>query len=317
MSRLIPRLILLRLIQDSYKNPDQVTWPQLFRMTGYGNPDKTMVTLHRDRGWVQVRRGCTALRPIAWGRLLIGLWLGIGLIACGPLPGIETGAYHYQQPSPDGIGKIYMGREIAQVMGHEGAYWLERPSRELSERPQGAVDALDLPPDAVVADIGAGTGYMTQRLAAAVPQGRVLAVDAQPEMVALLQARIAESGLTQVEPIQGTQEDPHLPAATVDLALMVDAYHEFEFPREMMNHIVSALKPGGQVVLAEYRAENPLILIKRLHKMSEAQVRWELESVGLRWVKTDESLPQQHLLFFEKPRVMSVRSTSGGRRGMS
>ena len=142
---------------------------------------------------------------------------------------------------------------------------------------------------------------MTVRLAQAVPAGQVLAVDVQPEMLALLQQNLTEAGLTNVEPIQGEETDPHLPAATVDLALLVDAYHEFAFPREMMTHLVEALKPGGQVVLAEYRAENPLIMIKRLHKMSEAQVRQEMKAVGLTWVKTDESLPQQHLIFFEKP----------------
>ena len=241
-------------------------------------------------------------RRLWHGLLAVCLVLSVGLSACDGALLRDTGdPYQYQQPSGDGIGKVYMGREIAQVMGHEGAYWLERPSRELQERPQAAVDRLDLPPDAVVADIGAGSGYMTVRLAQAVPAGQVLAVDVQPEMLALLQQNLTEAGLTNVEPIQGEETDPHLPAATVDLALLVDAYHEFAFPREMMTHLVEALKPGGQVVLAEYRAENPLIMIKRLHKMSEAQVRQEMKAVGLTWVKTDESLPQQHLIFFEKP----------------
>lgn len=215
------------------------------------------------------------------------------------MPG-EDG-YRRNQPSQDGIGKVYMGREIAQVMGHEGAYWLERPSRVLQEHPQTVVDALALPADAVVADIGAGTGYMTQRLAQAAPDGKVFAVDIQPEMLDLLNQRLEEENLTTIEPVLGAVDDPHLPADSLDLALMVDAYHEFAYPREMMTHLRAALKPGGQVVLAEYRAENPLVMIKRLHKMSERQVKRELTAVGLRWVKTDESLPQQHLLFFEKP----------------
>lgn len=210
-------------------------------------------------------------------------------------------AYQWQQPSRDGIGKIYMGREIAQVMGHEGAYWLERPSRELQEHPQTVVDQLDLEPDDVVADIGAGTGYMTVRLAAGVPEGKVLAVDVQPEMLDLLAQRLSTEQISQVELIQGNQDDPHLPSDSVDLALMVDAYHEFQYPKEMMLHLKDALKPGGRVVLAEYRAENSLVMIKRLHKMSEQQVKREMRAVGLTWLKTDESLPQQHLLFFEKP----------------
>jgi len=209
--------------------------------------------------------------------------------------------YRQKSPSQDGIGKVYMGREIAQVMGHEGAYWLERPSRVLQEHPQTVVDALELPADAVVADIGAGTGYMTTRLAQAAPDGKIFAVDIQPEMLKLLSQRLQEENLTTIEPVLGEVDDPHLPADSLDLALMVDAYHEFAYPREMMTHLRESLKPGGQVVLAEYRAENPLVMIKRLHKMSEQQVKRELAAVGLRWVKTDESLPQQHLLFFEKP----------------
>lgn len=213
----------------------------------------------------------------------------------------SSGTYQFKQPSRDGIGKIYMGREIAQVMGHEGAYWLERPSRELQEHPQTIVDSLDLQPEDIVADIGAGTGYMTVRLAEKVPKGQVLAVDIQPEMLSLLKEHLIDAGISTVETIQGTVDDPHLPKERVDLALMVDAYHEFAFPHEMMKHLKEALKPGGRVVLAEYRAENPLVLIKRLHKMSETQVKREMRAIGLTWLKTDESLPQQHLFFFEKP----------------
>lgn len=236
-----------------------------------------------------------------WGRLAAGIFCLLALMACqAPLLGTEPG-YQFKQPSQDGIGKVYMGREIAQVMGHQGAYWLERPSRELQEHPRTIVDLLGLQPESVVADIGAGTGYMTVRLAKKVPQGQVLAVDIQPEMIDLLQARLAEDGIDNVTPVQGEADDPNLPAAAVDLALMVDAYHEFEFPQEMMAYLKAALKPGGRVVLAEYRAENPLVLIKRLHKMSESQVKREMRAVGLEWLKTDESLPQQHLLFFEKP----------------
>lgn len=228
--------------------------------------------------------------------------LCLGLFACQPGTIVhEDGTYQYRASSQDGIGKVYMGREIAQVMGHEGAYWLERPSRELQEHPQTVIDLLDLPADATVADIGAGSGYMTVRLANSLSRGKVFAVDLQPEMLDLLEQRLDEQGITTVEPVQGDVDDPHLPPESLDLALMVDAYHEFAYPREMMQQLRSALKPGGQVVLAEYRAENPLVLIKRLHKMSEQQVRREMRAVGLRWVKTDETLPQQHLLFFEKP----------------
>ena len=236
---------------------------------------------------------------IRWIVLVCCCW---SLWACQTSQMLDQGqSYEYKPPSQDGIGKVYMGREIAQVMGYEGAYWLERPSRELQEHPQLIVDLLNLPADAVVADIGAGSGYMTQRLAQAVPAGKVLAVDVQPEMIDFLHQKIEETSLTSIEPILGTEDDPHLPLDTVDLALMVDAYHEFEYPHEMMAHLYAALKPGGQVVLAEYRAENPLVMIKRLHKMSERQVKRELHAIGFEWLKTDESLPQQHLLFFTKP----------------
>ncbi|MGB3138608.1 MAG: class I SAM-dependent methyltransferase [Nodosilinea sp.] len=222
-----------------------------------------------------------------------------GLTACAPALQASTD-YQTISPSSDGIGKVYLGREIAQTMGHQGAGWLDRPSRVLQERPQAAIAALELRPTDVVADIGAGTGYFARRIAPLVPQGKVMAVDIQPEMLALLQAELEAKGIENVETVLSQLDDPHLPSDSIDLALMVDAYHEFANPREVMQGVVSALKPGGRVVLAEYRAENPLILIKRLHKMSVSQVRREMAAVGLEWVKTDDSLPEQHLLFFQK-----------------
>jgi ubiquinone/menaquinone biosynthesis C-methylase UbiE len=171
----------------------------------------------------------------------------------------------------------------------------------LQERPQAAIAALDLHPTDIVADIGAGTGYFARRMAPLVPQGRVIAVDIQPEMLALLKAELDTKGIQNVEPVLGQLDSPNLPPNSIDLALMVDAYHEFAYPREVMQGVVAALKPGGRVVLAEYRAENPMVMIKRLHKMSVAQVRREMAAVGLTWVKTDDSLPEQHLLFFQRP----------------
>lgn len=233
-------------------------------------------------------------------------WLGWALIcswltACGSLPLTVSADYQTISPSQDGIGRVYLGREIAKTMGHEGAAWLDRPSRLLQERPQVAVERLDLRPTDIVADVGSGSGYFATRLATRVPQGRVLAVDVQPEMLALLGEKLTAMQIPNVEPVLGQEDNPNLPSNTLDLALMVDAYHEFAYPREMMTGLVAALKPGGRVVLAEYRAENPLVAIKRLHKMSEAQVKREMAAVGLRWLKTDDALPEQHLLFFEKP----------------
>jgi len=186
-------------------------------------------------------------------------------------------------------------------MGHQEAYWLERPSREAEEATTQAIAALDLAPDTVVADIGAGTGYLTFRIAPRVPRGRVYAVDVQPQMRDMLASAATEGGFANVVPVLGTPTDPQLPVARVDVALMVDAYHEFAYPREMMERVVAALKPGGRVVLVEYRRENPLVLIETLHKMSDRQLRREMAAVGLEWVRTEEFLPRQHVATFVKP----------------
>lgn len=217
-------------------------------------------------------------------------------------PGVQADTtYSYGTATRDGTGKYYMGREIAQVMGHLGAGWLERPEREREERPGLVIDAMALDSADVVADIGAGTGYFTFRISPRVPGGSVLAVDIQPEMLALLESKKAEVGAENVEAVQGTLTDPGLPDNAVDAVLMVDAYHEFSHPREMMRSVERALKPGGRVLLIEYRGEDPSVPIKPLHKMTEAQARKELEAVGLRWVETRDTLPQQHILVFEKP----------------
>lgn len=202
--------------------------------------------------------------------------------------------------SADGIGKFYLGREIAKVMGHTEALWLERPSREITEKPQLVLDALDLKPTDIVADIGSGTGYFSFRMAALIPQGKVLAVDIQPEMIDIINFLKTENKIRNVEPILASINNPNLPEKAIDLALMVDAYHEFEYPREVMKEIVQALKPGGRVILVEYRGENPLILIKSIHKMTQRQVRKEMKVVGLQWQETKNFLPQQHMMIFKK-----------------
>ena len=213
---------------------------------------------------------------------------------------IQSKYYSYRQPSFDGTGKYYMGREIAQVMGHQGADWLERPDRATEEQPQKMVKALGLKSTEVVADIGAGTGYISQLLARQVPKGKVLAVDVQPEMIELLKQRIKKSKITNIQPQLGTEQSPELPAASIDLAIMVDAYHEFSYPHEMIAGIVAALKPGGRVVLAEYRGEDPLVFIKPHHKTTQKQIQYEMKDLGLKLLKNEGVLPQQHLLFFGK-----------------
>lgn len=201
----------------------------------------------------------------------------------------------------DSIGKRYMGRDIARYMDHTGAAWLERANRELEEQPSALLNALGLKPTDVVADIGAGTGYFSLRLSSFVPQGRVIAVDIQPEMLDMLNFFKEASGAENVQTILGQPDDPNLPEGEVDLALLVDAYHEFEYPYEMMEAIVKALKPGGRVVMVEYRGEDWLLPIKPLHKMTQKQVKREMAAVGLQWDETLDFLPQQHVLIFSKP----------------
>ena len=205
-------------------------------------------------------------------------------------------------PSRDGIGKTYMGREIARIMSHRAAGWLERPEREREEVPERMIDRLELAPGMAVADIGAGIGYHAARMARRIgPTGTVWAVEVQPEMLAGLEQRMRVQGLANVRPVLGTGLDPGLPASSIDLALMVDVYHEFEHPREMLERIVDALKPGGRVAFVEYRAEDPAVPILPLHRMTQAQIRREAEASGLRWTSTYSGLPWQHLVIFQKP----------------
>lgn len=198
----------------------------------------------------------------------------------------------------DGIGKFYLGREIAKVMGHQAMLWLERPSRVTEEQPLEAINYLNLKSTDIVADIGAGTGYFSFKIAPLVARGKVLAVDIQPEMLEAIEFLKAENKVNNVETILGTATNPNLPENAIDLVLLVDAYHEFAYPREMMEGIVKALKPNGRVVLVEYRQENPLITIKKLHKMSQKQIKKEMAGVGLTWQETKDILPQQHLMIF-------------------
>lgn len=202
---------------------------------------------------------------------------------------------------PNGSGKFYMGREIAQVMGHEAAEWLDRPEREREEQPTKLLDALKIRPGDMIADVGAGSGFFTFRLAERTgPTGKVLAVDIQPEMLALIRQRMKTRGVSNVELVQGALTDPKLPPNSVDLILLVDVYHEFSHPWEMTAAMVRGLKPGGRLVLVEYRMEDPAVPIKLVHKMSEQQVRREMAAHPLRWVETIGILPRQHILIFQK-----------------
>jgi len=233
--------------------------------------------------------------------------LALAVTACAketppaePLTG--DAGYTTGPASRDGIGKFYFGREISQVMGHLGAGWLERPSREREERTDLLIDRLPLEPGDTAADLGAGTGYFSLPMAERVGQGgRVLAVDIQPEMLQIINARLEQDGIGNVDTILATESDPRLPADSVDLLLMVDAYHEFSYPFEVMQGVVEGLRPGGRVVLIEYRGEDPMVPIKPLHKMTEAQAIREMRAVGLESEETLDILPQQHFMVFRKP----------------
>jgi precorrin-6B methylase 2 len=241
-------------------------------------------------------------RPLARSAILLGvIWRGVAATPAPPVPAptrYESRAEH----DPDGIGRFYMGREIAGVMGHPAADWLERPERQAEERPDLLIPALALKPGDVAADIGAGTGYYTWRLATQVGEkGLVYAVDIQPEMLELLARNLNARGCTNYRTVLGTTTDPKLPEHAVDLLLLVDVYHEFSEPFEMGQALCRALKPGGRLVLVEFRAEDPKVPIKAVHKMTEAQIRREMSMQPVEWVETIKTLPWQHVVVFRKP----------------
>ena len=209
--------------------------------------------------------------------------------------------YEQRTPSRDGIGKFYMGREISRVMGHQGAEWLERPEREREEMPNRLVELLKLKEGDVVADIGIGTGYIARKISPKIGEtGIIYGVEIQQEMLDILAEKMAEEGITNIKGVLGTITDPKLPPNSVDLAIMVDVYHEFSHPYEMMQNICRGLKTGGRVVFVEYRLEDDNVPIKRLHKMSELQVIKEATPHPLSWIETLDDLPWQHVIIFEK-----------------
>ncbi|MGI9342451.1 MAG: class I SAM-dependent methyltransferase [Gammaproteobacteria bacterium] len=240
-----------------------------------------------------MRKHANSLRP--W---LTALAM-VTLVACADSePSMQSGDYNYGSASRDGIGKFYMGREISHVMGHLGAGWLERNSRQREERTDLLLSNLPIEPDSTVVDLGAGTGYFSLPMAKRAPDGRVLAVDIQPEMLAIIESRSDEANVDNIELVLATEMDPNLPESEVDLVLIVDAYHEFSHPREVMQAIARSLRKDGRVYLIEYRGEDPDVPIKRLHKMTQKQAKKELAAAGLEWIETLGFLPQQHVLVF-------------------
>lgn len=233
----------------------------------------------------------------------LAMLCGIALIASltaaePPKSRYETRANH----DPDGIGKFYMGREIAHVMGFQAAGWLERREREKEEEPAKLIKALEIKPGMVIADVGAGSGFHTFLMSPLVGEkGKILAVDIQPQMLALIKEKAKKQNVKNVELVKGTATDPKLPAGEVDLILMVDVYHEFDHPYEMAEKMVAALKPGGRLAFVEFRLEDEKVPIKLVHKMSERQVIKEMEAFAdLKHMKTVGTLPWQHVVLFTK-----------------
>jgi SAM-dependent methyltransferase len=196
------------------------------------------------------------------------------------------------------------GRKYAGVMGPGGADWLVRPEREAEEHPDQALDVIGIAKGSVAADVGAGAGYITWRLAERVgPAGKVYANDIEPKMIALLRHNMEERHITNVETVLGAVDDPKLPRASVDLILLVDVYHEFSEPQKMLRRMRESLKPGGRLVLLEYRGEDPNVPIRPEHKMTVSQVKAEIEPEGFRLDRTLETLPRQHILIFRPQRL--------------
>ncbi len=208
--------------------------------------------------------------------------------------------YTFTSRSYDGIGKMYMGREISFVMGFAGIDWLERDTREQEESVKLAIANLPVTSSSVVADIGAGSGYYTFRIAPKVPNGKVYAVEIQEDAVQYLDIQSKNLGFGNVIPVMGSEQSPNLPSDAIDLVIMVDVYHELEFPQEMLAAIRKSLKPDGKLLLIEYRGEDPTVPIKPLHKMTERQVRREMEANGFKFIENGDFMKIQHFLVFTK-----------------
>lgn len=241
-------------------------------------------------------RGC--VQGLALTVAIHGLG-GVAAESANPTPATVPG-YEFRPGSIDGTGKWFMGREIAHYMSHQGAMWLEREEREEEEQPNELIRLLDLKPGQSVADIGAGSGYFTWRMAHKVaPAGRVFANDLQPEMLTILRTNMARHQATNVVAVQGSSTNVNLPAASLDLALLVDVYHECDHPKEIIASLCEALKDGGRLVLVEYRGEDRWIPIKPLHKMTADQVVREMSIHPLAQVSTNR-LSRQHVLIFRR-----------------
>jgi ubiquinone/menaquinone biosynthesis C-methylase UbiE len=212
----------------------------------------------------------------------------------------QDSVYQHKTASDGGTGKVYFGREIAHIMDFSGSAWLERANRQQEENSNLTIDKLPIEKNSVIADIGAGTGYYTFKICSKVPEGRVYAVEIQDDAVNYLKNKVGQLDIQNVTVIKGKEQSPELPESSIDLAIMVDVYHELLYPHEMLESIRKSLKPHGKLLLIEYRAEDPKVEIKELHKMSVKQVNKELTANGFHLVHDGEFLPIQHFLLYEK-----------------
>ena len=226
--------------------------------------------------------------------ILLFTFLSLSLFSLG------QDRYNIKTGDPNGINKWYMGRQIAQVMSHYGIDWLEREEREMEENTSLLLKNLAVKPGMVIADIGAGSGYHSALLSKMVGSGKVFAVDVEPEMIAYLNERINQEKLSRIVPVLSTEQKLYLPENTIDMMLLVDVYHEFSYPYEMALSMLAALKPGGKLVLVEFRSEDPTVPIKTIHKMSETQAIKEFKAAGFIFDKNIDNLPWQHCMVFTK-----------------
>lgn len=222
------------------------------------------------------------------------------------LTGLTTSAqkrdslYTYKTPSANGIGKVYLGREIAGIMSFDGVSWLERNSRSREENTDLAISKLPVEKNSVVADVGAGSGFYTFRISPKVTEGKVYAVEIQDDAIAYLKNKATDLKVDNVTVVKGSEKSPNLPDNAVDLIIMVDVYHELLYPHEFLQAMKKALKPKGKLLLLEYKQEDPAVAIKPEHKMSVKQVEKELTANGYRLIQNGQFMPIQHFLVFQK-----------------
>ena len=237
--------------------------------------------------------------------LYLLLLLALTMTACGQTikDNTDENTYTFKDGDPNGIGKWYMGREIAHVMGYQGINWLERSDREKEENTSQLLKNMNIQPGDTIADVGAGSGYHAFKMAKLATEGFIYAIDIQPEMLQTISVKQSEQQVNNIQTIQGSEKSINLDENSVSKILLVDVYHEFNFPKEMIESMHKSLISDGKIYLIEYKAEDANIPIKEIHKMSEKQAVKEFEASGFRLEQNIENLPWQHCLIFVKEKM--------------